>query len=127
MNYKMVDHGGWDVPITTRQALNASQRSNVSSRLVQEGELGDVSLPERRQIGEFASKADIPSIQEHQTFNRARETTNHEYFFIEDQGRFGDALSNSQRLAGNRAQGVMGIRNPLQLQKPHIEHRGLAP
>ena len=143
-NYKMVDHGGHDVPITTRQALHANRQTNVSSRHIQEGDLGDVSLPNTIHAGHFDGKAAVPHIQPHQEYNRARHTNTKEYFFIENRGKFGDAIpganvsvnsdgigNHSQSFAPNpnahaRPQ-VAGVRSRLQLQTPRVDRQGLEP
>ena len=133
-NYKMVEHGGHDVPITTRQALNAARQTNVSSRHLQEGEIGEVSLPDAIHAGEFGAKAVVPSIQEHLNFNRARETTPKEYLFVENHGKYGDAIPgvHSMDNASNHTQPMnrprtAGVRERLQLQAPRIDRQGLEP
>lgn len=134
-NYRMIDHGGHDVPITTRPALHAARTTNVSSKLLQDGALGDVTLPDTIHAGQFEGKACVPSIQEHQEFKRARETNKKEYFFIENR-KFGEAIPGSHVLVdseglGNHTQSftpnaqVTGVRSRLQLQAPRVDRTGM--
>lgn len=125
-NYKMVEHGGHDVPISTRQAIHAARTTNISSRLLQEGDLGEVHLPDAIHAGSFEGKAMVPSIQEHQTYNRARETKSKEYLFIDNQGKFGDALGNRTESMSGRPK-MAGVRERLQLQAPRDNFASMEP
>ncbi len=126
-NYRMIGHSGHDVPITTREALTVAHNSNVGSRLLREGEHGDISLPEAIHAGEFSGKAQIPHIQKHQEYTRVRDTNKPEYFFIENRENFDDVIPKSH--VGNyshqsRPQ-VTGVRERLRLETPRVERRGL--
>lgn len=120
VNYKMIDHSGYDVPITTRTPLNMSTHTNVSSRLLQEGELGNISLDEPLHYGEFEAKAQIPTIQDHQSYNRVRENRTAEYFYVDNNG-----ITEPETYIPQ--QRTTGIRNRLQIQKPRVERTGLQP
>lgn len=117
--YIMVDHGGHDVPITTRQALHSSRQTNVSSRLLQDGALGDVALPDAIHAGEFQGKANVPHIQEHQEYNRARTTEHKEYFF--------PGTNEINTPSGGQRSQVTGIKQKLQLQGSRDNRTGLEP
>jgi len=121
--YRKRDHDGYDVPISTRNALHASRSTNLSSRLTSIGELGKVSLPDAIHAGEFEGKGVVPRIQEHQTFNRARETDKKEYFFIENKAGFGNVASTNHSAKPR----MTGIRKRLQLQQGRVDRTGVEP
>ena len=129
-NYRMVEHGGHDVPITTQPVLHASRTTNVSSRLLQDGKLGDVTLPDAIHAGEFKGKSSVPTIQEHQEYGRTRETNKKEYFFVNAAPALA-AVRESNSNLGNHTQSftprppTVGIRERLQLQTPRVDRTGL--
>jgi hypothetical protein len=130
VNYKMIDSGHNDNPIRTRTALNTSRTTNLNSRHLQEAERGAVSLPDAIQAGGFEGKAQIPTIQEHQTFNRTRDTNSKEYFFIENRSQYGEPLMTADRQGSrqNRSQPRQtGIRERLNVQKAPVNRTGLEP
>lgn len=129
-SYKKRDHDGHDVPLTTKTALIASRNTNLSSKLTMNGDLGEVNLPEAIHAGEFDGKASVPTIQEHQNYNRTRETNKHEYFFIENKSPYGDALSRQEpenEPASAHRPRMSGLRNRLQLQEARVDRIGLEP
>lgn len=126
-NYKLVESQGPDVPITTRVALNAARNTNVSSRLLQEGKLGEVTLRDTIQPGEFSGKANVPTVQAHQTYGRARENKSHEYFYIENKGKYGPVNNTADVHTTMRPTQSSAVRNRLQLQEPRMYRTGLEP
>lgn len=120
-NYRMIDHGGHDVPITTRNVLHSARQTNVSSRLLQDGELGDVHLPNIIHAGEYDPRANVPTIQNHQDYNRTRDTNTNEYFFVENHSNYGDAVPR------NFQKTQSGIRNRLELQSPRDNRTHMEP
>ena len=97
VSYRMIEHQGGQEPITTREAL---------------------------QLGEFSGKAQIPIIQEHQEYNRIRESftpvMNGETQYL--------APRNGYRPSHiDETPTQTGIRNRLQLQQPRENVTGLEP
>jgi hypothetical protein len=121
-NYRMVDHGGHDVPISTRTALHTSRQTNVNSRLLRNGEIGSVALPDSINAGAFEAKASVPTVQQHQEYGRARETREKEYFFVQGQN-----TSQPQRQQQHQRAPRTGVRTRLQVQAPRVDRHGLEP
>lgn len=121
-SYVMLDstHGQNNVPISTRDPLNASGQTNISSALLQDGELGQVYLPDAIQAGTFDGKANVPHIQEHQVYNRARESRPSEFFSVSDMYRHDSTPKVNQPTRS-------GIRQKMELQKPRVNLTGLEP
>ena len=119
-NYRMIDHSGHDVPITTKQALNTSRQTNVSSRLLQDGEIGEAHLPDSLHLGDFQGKATVPTIQEHSEFTRARQGRgNQQFHFIGGHGPHGTPAPKVERQTG--------IREKLNVQHAPVNKYGLEP
>jgi len=125
--YKKPSHDGHDVPITTRNALHASRTTNTSSRLLMNGDLGQVTLPESMHKGNFEGKAFVPTIQDHQTFDRTRQTDKKEYFFIENKSGFGQINADTNNEINNGRPPITGIRNKLKLQHAPVNRTGIDP
>jgi hypothetical protein len=114
-------NNGNDVPINTRVPLHAARTTNINSRLLQNGKLGKIQLRDILQPGEFEPKSDVPTIQDHQTFNRTRQTRPQEYHFITDMSNYGQNIE--QQVKPN----MTGIRNRLNLQQCRVDKIGLEP
>jgi len=70
-------------PPKVRENMHVSRQSNVSW-LDKNGELGQVTLDPAMNLGSWdSSHGDIPSIQEHQTFNRAKQTIPKDYYMVQ--------------------------------------------
>ena len=116
--YRMINNGQKDVPINTKEGLQVSQMSNVNS-FKQYGQVGIGQLHDTVPRGQFDAKATVPVIEEHQTFNRIRQSTPQQYHFVENMGQYGDPLLRQGN--GNVGQSRAGIRERLQLQKPKVD------
>jgi hypothetical protein len=126
-SYKMNLFGNADVPITTRNALHAARTTNVNSRLLQQGKLGKVQLRDIIQPGEFKPKAVVPTIQEHQSYNRTRETRPQEYHFIQNMSNYGQPSNEINQSIQNQLKNRTGIRNKLNVQQARVDRTGLEP
>jgi hypothetical protein len=81
-NWKMIDQPEIQ-PARVRENLSISKQSNVSW-LDKNGDLGQITLDPAMNLGSWdSSHGDIPSIQEHQTFNRAKQTTAKDYYMVQ--------------------------------------------
>lgn len=81
-NWKLVDQPEIQ-PHKVRENMHVSSQSNVSW-LDRNGELGNVTLDPAMNLGSWdSSHADIPSIQEHQTYNRAKQTSPKDYYMVQ--------------------------------------------
>jgi len=81
-NWKMIDQPEIQPP-KVRENMHVSRQSNVSW-LDKNGELGQVTLDPAMNLGSWdSSHGDIPSIQEHQTFNRAKQTIPKDYYMVQ--------------------------------------------
>lgn len=134
INLKLTQHQGSDVPIHIQQVLPASRQTNISHRLLRDGELGEYALPDALNAGEFSGKASIPHIQEHPEYTRARSgggSGNHEYFFVPSQSPaslFGDhQIGDRQSGDGDNPNNMKrsGIRTRLALQDSRVDRTGL--
>jgi len=79
-----------------------------------------ITLADKIQLGEFASKADIPTVQNHQTYDRARELVPKEYLFVENHKRFDDHQHQTDRP-------IPGLRKKLNVQAPRVDRTGVQP
>lgn len=121
-SYTMLDttHGLSDVNVTTKDRLNTAGQTNVSSSLLEYGELGEVSLPDAIQAGKFDGKANVPHIQEHQEYNRAPETRKKGWFSVENAAQYNSTVRTNQCSRS-------GIRQKMDIQRPPINLTGLEP
>jgi hypothetical protein len=124
VSYRLINNGQNDTPIHTQTPLNVATRANLNSYL-QEGELGRPELRDSLNYGgHFEGKAYIPTIDEHQTYNRAREQLPQQYRFIENRGQYGDALSRPTE-SNTEHFSRSGIRDRLKLQTPRVDKTGI--
>jgi hypothetical protein len=109
---KSDQHNGYDIPITTRNIINTSCQTNINSKLLKNGELGNPQLKDIIHPGNFSPKANIPTIQNHQEYNRIKTNNLKEYFHIQNQNQYNEI--------NNKNYQINAIKNKLQIQSPPL-------
>jgi len=137
-SYRMITNNagsGSDVPINVRNPLLASRTTNVSSRLLENGKIGDPHLKQTIGYhGQFDGRATVPTIEQHQTFNRVRDGSGQQDFFFVGDGEGNRNVQKEEFTPDsyfNENTGVntkrSGIRNKLQLQGSRIDRTNMEP
>ena len=82
-NLNGYDIGNRNMDCNVKAPIRAATNSSASSRLLRNGELGDVSLPDSIQPGSFDGKAVVPTIQKHSMNSGSHDgDVSTEYFFV---------------------------------------------